>query len=320
MRIAILDDYQDAVRSLDCFGLLKGHDVQVFHRTISGPAAIAAALDGFDAVVPIRERTRFDRDVVDQLPASIRLISLTGPLSGQLDFKAAQARGITVCQGGRSGSSTPELTWALILGATRHIAIEDRSVREGRWQTTLGRVVKGRTLGILGYGRIGTAVAQIGRAFGMRVLCYGRDTSRTNAERDGFEFAASQRDLFAQSDILSIHVGLNSATRGLITRADLAAMKTDALIVNTSRAGLFESGALIEALKSGRPGAAALDVFDTEPLPPDDPILSLPNVLCTPHLGYTSRDGYESLFGAAFENIVAFAAGRPTGVVTAPRD
>lgn len=320
MRIAILDDYQDAVRTLDCFTLLEGHAVQIHHGDLADRHALIEALDGVDAVVPIRERTRFDRTLIESLPASVRLISLTGPLSGQLDLAAAQARGITVCQGRGSGASTPELTWALILAATRHVAVEDRRIREGRWQTTIGRVLKGRTLGILGYGRIGAAVALIGRAFGMDVLCHGRDASRERAARDGFAFASNQRDLFARSDVLSVHLMLNAGTRHLISGEDLAAMKPDALIINTARAALFQPGVLIEALKTGRPGAAGLDVFDIEPLPPDDPILTLPNVVCTPHLGYTSRDGYEALFGDAFENILAFASGQPTRVVTAPRD
>lgn len=315
MRIAIFDDYQDAIRNLNCFELLKDHTVRVFNHTIRGAQAIAAALDGIDAVVLIRERTQFDHTVVAALPDSVKLISLTGRSGGQVDLQAAHARGITVCEGGSSGTSTSELTWALILAATRHVAEEDRQMREGRWQTTLGRVLNGRTLGIFGYGKLGAEVAQIGRAFGMQMLCFGRETSRERATRDGFEFAASQRELFTRSDVLSIHIKLNASSRHLITRADLAAMKRDALLVNTARAGVIEPGALLEALKAGRPGAAALDVFDIEPLPADDPILALPNVLCTPHLGYTSRDGYEKLFGSAFSNILAFAAGQPTGVV-----
>jgi D-3-phosphoglycerate dehydrogenase len=317
MRIAILDDYQDAVRRLDCFTLLKDHDVRIFDGRLKGTASVVAALEGCDAVVPIRERTRFDRELIERLPDSIRLISLTGPLSGQLDLEAAQRRGITICQGKGSGRSTPELTWALILAASRYVAVEDRRMREGRWQTTIGRVLHGHTLGILGYGRIGSAVASIGRAFGMHLLCFGREASRERAARDGVEFAASQQELFARSDVLSIHLMLNAGTRHLIRRSDLAAMKPDALLVNTARAALIEPGALLEALRMGRPGAAALDVFDTEPLPADDPILALPNVLCTPHLGYTSLEGYEALFGDAFENILAFAAGRPTRVISA---
>jgi D-3-phosphoglycerate dehydrogenase len=320
MHIAILDDYQDAVRSLNCFSLIKDHQVSVFRDTLPHSQAIATALKGCDAVVLIRERTRFDRAVIELLPDTIKLISLTGAPSGQIDLEAAQSRGITVCQGKGSGPSTTELTWALILAATRHVAVEDRRMREGRWQTTLGRVLKGRTLGILGYGRLGQDVARIGHAFGMRIIAFGRASSRERALHDGFEFADNHRQLFTQSDVLSIHLKLNASTRHLITREDLAAMKPDALLVNTARAGVIAPGALIEALKAGRPGSAALDVFDIEPLPADDPILSLPNVLCAPHLGYTSRDAYETLFGDAFRNILAFAAGEPTNVTTTSRD
>lgn len=315
MRIAILDDYQDAVRTLDCFKRLAGHDVAVYHDTPTDPKVVAQRLQGCDAVVLIRERTRVRGALLESLPASLKLISLTGPLSGQVDLAAAQARGITVCAGRGSGPSTPELTWALVMAATRHVPLEDRRMRQGRWQTTLGRVLAGRTLGILGYGRIGSKVAAYGRAFGMPVLVWGREGSLSRAGADGHEVAASQADLFARSDVLSLHLTLNAGTRGVITASDLARMKPDALLVNTARAGIIEPGALLAALRAGRPGFAALDVFDTEPLPADDPFLSMDNVLCTPHLGYVSRDAYEDLFGSAFDNLLAWAAGQPAGVL-----
>jgi len=315
MRIAILDDYQDAVRGLACYAKLTGHDVHVFHDTLVDPAAIADRLAGFDAVVPIRERTRFGRDVIERLPAGLRLISLTGPLSGHVDLAAASARGIVVCQGRGSGASAPELTWALVMAATRSVALEDRRMREGRWQTTIGRALAGLTLGILGYGRIGATVAGYGRAFGMDVLCWGRDGSLDRARRDGHAVAVSQSDLFARSDVCSLHLSLNDGTRGIVGASDLALMKPDALLVNTARAALVAPGALLAALRAGRPGGAALDVFEVEPLPGDDPLLSMDNVLCTPHLGYVSRNGYEVLFGDAFDNLLAFAAGRPAGVI-----
>ena len=318
MRIAVLDDYQDAVRTLDCFKRLDGHEVKVFHDTPGDPAVVAQRVQGCDAVVLIRERTRFNAALVAQLPDSLKLISLTGPLSGQVDLAAAHARGITVCAGRGSGTSTPELTWALIMAATRHVPLEDRRMRQGRWQTTLGRVLAGRTLGILGYGRIGSKVAAYGRAFGMPVLAWGREGSITRAKADGHEIAASQADLFARSDVLSLHLTLNAGTRGVIKAADLAHMKPDSLLVNTARAGIIEPGAMLAALRAGRPGFAALDVFDTEPLPGDDPFLSMDNVICTPHLGYVSRDGYEDLFGSAFDNLLAWADGKPTGVLAAP--
>ncbi len=315
MRIAILDDYQDAVRGLDCFAKLAGHEVRVLRDPPTGPDEVAARLEGCDAVVPIRERTRFDRALIERLPASVKLISLTGRWSGQVDLAAAASRGITVCQGRGSGASTPELAWALVMAATRHVALEDRRLREGRWHTTIGRVLAGLTLGILGYGRIGSKVADYGRAFGMTVLVHGRAGSLERAARDGHAVAASQAELFERSDVLSLHLTLVEGTRGIVTAADLARMKPDALLVNTARAGLIEPGALLAALRAGRPGAAALDVFDVEPLPADDPLLAMDNVLLTPHLGYVSRDAYEVLFGDAFDNLLAFAAGRPAGVV-----
>ncbi|RPH41458.1 MAG: D-2-hydroxyacid dehydrogenase family protein [Burkholderiales bacterium] len=318
MRIAILDDYQDAARGLACFGRLEGHEVEVFRDTLTDVDAIAKRLDGFDAVVAIRERTRFTREQIERLSPRLRLISLTGPLSGHVDMAAAGARGITVCQGRGSGASAPELTWALVLAATRHIALEDRRLREGRWQTTIGRVLSGLTLGILGYGRIGAKVAGYGRAFGMDVLVHGREGSRERAARDGHALAASQAELFERSDVLSIHLSMNDGTRHSVRAGDLACMKPDALLVNTARAGLIEPGALLAALRAGRPGMAALDVFDVEPLPADDPLLALDNVLLAPHLGYVTRDGYEVLFGDAFDNLLAFAAGRPINVIAPP--
>jgi D-3-phosphoglycerate dehydrogenase len=318
MRIAVLDDYQDAVRSLDCIKRLAGHQVNVFHDTLVDPQAIAARLQGVDAVVLIRERTRFNRALIECLPASLKLISLTGPLSGQVDVVAAAARGIVVCSGRGSGASAPELTWALVMAATRHVALEDRRMRAGQWQTTIGPVLAGRTLGILGYGRIGSVVAGYGRAFGMPVLVWGRDGSRERALRDGHQMASSQSDLFARSDVVSLHLSLNDGTRSAVSAADLALMKPDSLLVNTARAALIQPGALLTALQAGRPGYAALDVFEVEPIPPDDPLLSMDNVLCTPHLGYVTREGYEVLFGDAFDNVLAFAAGKPTGVLSPP--
>ncbi len=315
MRVAILDDYQDAVRGLACYAKLAGHEVVVFHDTPGDPAVVAARLEGCDAVVPIRERTRFDRALIERLPASLKLISLTGPLSGHVDIAAAASRGITVCQGKGSGASAPELTWALVMAATRHVALEDRRMREGRWQTSIGRVLAGLTLGVLGYGRIGTKVAGYGRAFGMKVLVHGRAGSLERAARDGHDTTASQAELFERSDVLTLQLPLNDGTRHVVKAADLARMKPDALLVNTSRAGLVEPGALLAALRAGRPGMAALDVFEHEPLPADDPLLALDNVLLTPHIGYVSRDGYEALFGDAFDNLLAYVAGRPANVI-----
>ncbi len=319
MRIAILDDFQDAVRTLDCFGRLAGHEVAIFRDTVTDPDLLVARLRDFDVLVPIRERTRLTRAILERLPR-LALVSLTGPSSGQIDLAACEALGIAVASGRGSGASAPELTWALVLAATRHVALEDRLMRSGRWQTTIGRVLAGRTLGILGYGRIGKLVAGYGRAFGMTVLVGGRETSRTRALADGYEAEDTQSALFERSDVLSLHLPLNDATRGCVTAADLARMKPDALLVNTARAAIIESGALVAALRAGRPGSAALDVFDTEPVPgTSDPLLAMDNVVCTPHLGYVTREGYEVLFGDAFASIVAFAAGANAGLVPGRR-
>lgn len=319
MRIAILDDYQDAVRTLDCLGRLQGHDVEIFNDTVTEPDELVARLSGFDALVPIRERTRLTGAILERLP-QLALVSLTGPASGQIDLPACEVLGISVASGRGSGASAPELTWALVLAATRHVAQEDRLMRAGRWQTTIGRVLAGRTLGILGYGRIGKIVAGYGRAFGMRVLIGGRETSRSRAMADGYDVAATQDSLFEQADVLSLHLPLNDGTRGCVTAADLARMKPDALLVNTARAALVEPGALTAALRTGRPGSAALDVFDNEPATPaNDALLRMDNVLLTPHLGYVTRDGYEAMFGDAFANIVSFVAGGEANLVAGKR-
>lgn len=315
MKIAVLDDYQGAVIGLECTRRLAGHELVIFRKGLADAGAFSKALDGFDAVVAIRERTRFTAEVIQALPASVTLISLTGPHSGHVDLAAAAQRGITVCQGRGSGGSAPELTWALVMAATRHVALEDRRLRQGQWQTTIGRVLAGLNFGVLGYGRIGAKVASYARAFGMHVLAYGREGSLQRAAQDGVETVASQRELFERSDVLSIHLLLTADTRNAVTASDLAVMKPDALLVNTARASLIEPGALLNALRSGRPGMAALDVFDTEPLPPNDPFLSLDNVLLTPHLGYVTKNGYEVMFADAFDNVLAFAEGRPVNLV-----
>ncbi len=307
------------MRGLDCFHRLSGHEVAIFDDTLIDDDQLVARLSGFDALVPIRERTRLTRAILERLPR-LAMVSLTGPASGQIDLAVCDALGISVASGRGSGASAPELTWALVLAATRHVALEDRMMRSGRWQTTIGRVLAGRTLGILGYGRIGKIVAGYGRAFGMNVLVGGRQTSLARAVADGYEGAPTRDALFERSDVLSLQLPLNAGTRASVTAADLARMKPDALLVNTARAALIEAGALVAALRAGRPGSAALDVFDSEPLTDtDNALLAMDNVVCTPHLGYVTRDGYESMFGDAFANIVAFAAGAKSNLVAGHR-
>jgi D-3-phosphoglycerate dehydrogenase len=322
MKIAILDDYQDAVRHLDCFKLLDGHEVKVFTNSSRGLGQLAIRLAPFDALVLIRERTAFPRALLAKLP-NLKLLSQTGKLAGHVDVAAATEHGIAIAEGIGSPVAPAELTWALIMAASRKIVPYANNLKQGLWQTAssnpelngLGRTLKGRTLAIWGYGKIGRMVAGYGKAFGMQVLVWGSETSRAAAVGDGFQAAPSREAFFEQADVLSLHLRLNAATRGIVTRDDLARMKRDALFVNTSRAELVEENALEEALQRGRPGYAALDVFTDEPLPAESPLLKIPTVLATPHLGYVEKDSYELYFRVAFENVVNFANGGPTNIL-----
>ncbi|MED5598814.1 D-2-hydroxyacid dehydrogenase family protein [Janthinobacterium sp. P210006] len=319
MKIAILDDYQDAVRGLDCFQLLDGHEVKVFSNTARGLGQLAIRLAPFDALVLIRERSSFNRALLSKLP-NLKLISQTGKVSGHIDVPAATELGIAIAEGIGSPTAPAELTWALIMAAQRKIVPYAQHLQEGLWQTasleparnTLGTVLKGRTLAIWGYGKIGQLIAGYGRAFGMTILVWGSEASRAAAVAAGDTAAASREAFFEQADVLTLHLRLSDATRGLVTAEDLARMKPTSLFVNTSRAELVADGALEAALPQGRPGAAALDVFTDEPLPPGSPLLRLPNVLATPHLGYVERDSYELYFRYALQNIVDFAQGQCT--------
>lgn len=322
MKIAILDDYQDAVRGLDCFRLLDGHDVKVFTNSTKGLGQLAIRLAPFDALVLVRERTAFPRALLAKLP-NLKLISQTGKVSGHVDVAAATEYGIAIAEGIGSPVAPSELTWALIMAASRKIVPYSNNLKDGLWQTAsinpvlngLGRSLRGRVLGLWGYGKIGRLVAGYARAFGMRVLVWGSDNSREAAVEDGFEAAASRAALFESVDVLSLHLRLAETTRGIVTAEDLGRMKPDALFVNTSRAELVADGALEQALRNGRPGSAALDVFTSEPLPADTPLLRIPTVLATPHLGYVEKDSYEIYFQTAFENIVRFAAGKPDNIL-----
>jgi D-3-phosphoglycerate dehydrogenase len=322
MKIAILDDYQDAVRQLKCIELLNGHEVKVFSNGARGAGQLAIRLAPFDALVLIRERTVFPRTLLSRLP-NLKLISQTGKVSGHVDVAAATEHGIAIAEGVGSPVAPAELTWALIMAASRKIVPYANNLKNGLWQTAsinpelngLGRTLKGRTLAIWGYGKIGRMLAGYGKAFGMQVAVWGSEASRAAALADGFQAAPSREALFEQADVLSLHLRLLDATRGIVSAADLARMKPDALFVNTSRAELVEEGALEGALKRGRPGYAALDVFSSEPLPLDAPILKIPTVLATPHLGYVEQDSYELYFRTAFENVVNFANGSPTNIL-----
>jgi D-3-phosphoglycerate dehydrogenase len=320
MRIAVLDDYTDIVRSLDAFSQLDGHDVTVLTEHVADPAALADRLQGVEALALNRERTTVGEDLLRRLP-DLRLLSATGGYP-HIDVDACTRYGVALAVGGDASTpsyATAELAWGLILSSARHLPEQVESTRRGTWQTQVGRTLRGATLGVLGYGGLGQLVAGFGQAFGMQVLVWSGESSRAKAAEDGVAVAGSQRALFAASDVLSVHVRLNEVTRGLVTAEDLRVMKPDAVFVNTSRAGLVEPGALVAALAAGRPGSAAVDVYDSEPASADDPLLMRDDVIGTPHLGYVSRESYEAMYGTIFSQITAFAAGRPTGVVNATR-
>lgn len=322
MKIAILDDYQDCVRQLDCFAMLADHEVKVFTNGARGVGQLAIRLADFDALVLIRERTALSRPLLEKLP-KLKLIAQTGKVSGHIDLAAAAARNIVITEGVGDATAPAELTWALIMAATRKLPQYVNNLKDGLWQiastspirNTLGTVLKGRTLGIFGYGRIGRMVAAYGKAFGMHVLVWGRDASRAAAVQDGYQAAATKEEFFSMADVISLHLRLNDATRGIVTAEDLAQMKPSALFVNTSRAELVATDALQTALQQGRPGFAALDVYESEPLAPTSALLKMENVLASPHLGYVEKDSYEIYFRSAFQNIVDYANGMPKNVL-----
>lgn len=316
MKIAVIDDYQDAFRTLTCYAKLKGHEVLVYNDTEKDPARLAERLQEAEAVILTQQRSSFPAAVIERLP-KLRLVSQTGRTTGHVDIKACTEHGVVVSAAGfGTPHPTAELTWGLILAALRHIPYEVRRLRGGHWQSTVGAGVQGKTLGIYAYGRIGSLVAHVGRAFSARVQCWGREGSLARARAAGYEVAGSRTAFFAESDILSLHLSLNNETRGIVTREDLARMKPTALIVNTSRAGIIAEGVLVEALKAGRPGFAAVDVFEDEPvIGAAHPLLKMDNVVATPHLGYVTRDNYEAYYGAAVDQILAYTAGNPINVL-----
>ena len=314
MRIVIPDDYQHATAGLACLSLLNGHQIRILGDLSRDPAA-EAELAAAECLVLIRERTRVDQEFLKRVPC-LKLISQTGKIGRHLDLAACTAAGVAVLEGVGSPVAPAELTWTLIMAARRQLIPAVEGMKLGRWQTNIGRALHGETLGIWGYGKIGRLVARFGRAFGMDVQVWGREQSRRAAEADGCRVCASKDVLFESSDVLTVHLRLLDETAGTISRADLQRMKPSSLFVNTSRAELVEAGALEAALGSGRPGYAALDVFYEEPIyDREHPLLVMPNVLCTPHLGYVEKDGYELYFRAAFENVLNYLAGDLKGVV-----
>ena len=326
MNIVILDDYQDAVRKLECASKLDAYPAKVYTNTVRGIGQLSVRLKDADVIVLIRERTHLPRQLIEKLP-KLKLIAQTGKVGEHIDVTACTERGIAVAEGVGSPTAAAELTWALIMTAMRRIPQYVANLKHGAWQQSglktssmptnfgIGSVLKGKTLGIWSYGKIGKLIAGYGRAFGMRVLVWGRDASREQAQADGFEVAASRAEFFEQSDVLTLHLRLNEATRGIVTLDDLSQMKPTALIVNTSRAELIQPDALVAALNRGRPGLAAVDVFESEPILQGHALLRLENCICTPHIGYVEQDSYELYFGAAFDNIVNFIKGTPTNIV-----
>jgi D-3-phosphoglycerate dehydrogenase / 2-oxoglutarate reductase len=318
MNITVLDDYQNVVHTLDAYRMLEGHNVTIWNDHTKNVDVLAERLKDTEALVLIRERTPIRAALIARLP-KLRLVSQRS-VYPHIDVPALTERGILLCSDmhpGRPSYATAELTWGLIIAAMRRIPQEMANLKAGRWQSsTVGTGLRGRTLGIFGYGRIGGAVAGYGRAFGMKVVAWGRASTLDRAKADGVEAAAGREAFFEQCDVISLHLRLTDGTRGIVTAEDLVRMKTSALIVNTSRAPLIAPGALVEALQKGRPGLAAVDVYEEEPvLGGKHPLLQMENVVCTPHLGYVERDGYESQFNSSFGQIVAFLEGKPINMV-----
>ena len=318
MKIAVIDDYQGAFKKTKAFAKLKDHDVVVYTDTEKDPAKLAERLKDAEAVVLTQQRSPFPRAVIEKLP-KLKMISQTGKNAYHIDLEAAKEKGIVVSAGGGSSPNpTAELTWAIILAGLRNIPGEVQRMKNGQWQGSVGIGLKDKTLGVYAYGRIGSIVAGVGRAFGMKVIVLGREASTAKAREAGFEVAASREAFFESADIVTIHLPLNKDTRGIVTAQDLGRMKPTAMIVNTSRAPIIAEGALVEALKKGRPGYAAIDVYESEPMmDANHPLLKMKNVICTPHLGYVEERVYEGIYGVATDQIIAFAEGKPINVVTA---
>jgi D-3-phosphoglycerate dehydrogenase len=317
MKITILDDYFDTLRTLDCFKKLDGHEVEIWNDHVQDTETLAARLKDTDALVLIRERTKITAPLLERL-TMLKLISQRSAYP-HIDIDACTRAGVIVSSNMHSDTpsyAAAELTWALVLAAMRQIPQQVSALKKGIWQIGVGRTLRGKTLGIYGYGRIGSVVAGYGKAFGMNVIVWSRGESLKRAIADGYVAANSKKAFFQDCDVVSLHMRLVPATRGIVTAADLAHMKPSALLVNTSRAGLVEPGALVAALRAGRPRMAAVDVYDEEPIrDPNFPLLTMDNVVATPHIGYVTRDEYEIQFSDIFDQIVAFANGHPINVV-----
>lgn len=317
MKISVLDDYHDTIRTLACFTKLSGHEIEVWNDHVQDVDLLAERLRGTEALVLIRERTAIRAPLLHRLPW-LRLISQRS-VYPHIDVDTCTQLGIVVSSSQHAGTpsyAAAELTWALVLASVRQIPQQMSALRKGRWQIGVGQSLRGKTLGIYGYGRIGTVVAGYGKAFGMTVVVWAREASRERARQDGHVVPSSREAFFSMCDVISLHVRLVEETHGIVTAGDLARMKPTALLVNTSRAQLIAPGALVAGLNAGRPGLAAVDVYEAEPLhDPDYPLFAIENLVCTPHLGYVTHDEYEIQFSEIFDQIVAYAAGTPINVV-----
>ncbi len=326
MNIVILDDYQDAVRKLACANKLEPYSAKVYTNTVKGMGQLTIRLKDADILVLIRERTHLTRSVIEKLP-KLKLIVQTGPIGSHVDVQACTERGIAVAEGVGSPLATAELTWALVMASMRRLPQYIGNLKHGAWQQSgmkaasmppnfgVGNLLAGKTFGLWGYGRIGKLVACYAKAFGMNVLVWGRSNSLEQAALDGFATAQSREHMFTDCDVLTLHLRLNDETRGLISLDDLSSMKPTALLVNTSRAELIEPDALIAALNRGRPGMAAVDVFEAEPILQGHALLRIENCICTPHIGYVEQENYERMFSSAFESVVNFIRGTPSNIV-----
>jgi len=317
MKVSILDDYHDTIRTLRAFGKLAGHEVTIWNDHVQDTDTLAERLKDAEALVLIRERTQIRAPLLERLPG-LRLISQRS-IFPHIDVDACTRRGVVLSSNqhfSMPSYATAELTWGLVIASTRDIPLQMASLKAGKWQAGVGNTLRGKMLGIFGYGRIGAVVAGYGKAFGMKVLVWAREASQARARSDGHAVAATKEGFFEECDVISLHLRLVDATRGIVTAADLARMKPTALLVNTSRAPLIERGALVAALKAGRPGKAAVDVYEEEPLRDTaHPLLNMPNVVCTPHLGYVTREDHEIAFAEIFDQINAYVAGKPINVV-----
>jgi D-3-phosphoglycerate dehydrogenase len=315
MKITILDDYQNAIENLECFALLKDQNVQIFHHVEKDVKVLAEKLQDTDILVLTRERTEINEQLLSQLP-NLKLISQTGKISNHLNLNDCTKYKVAVAEGVGSPIAPAELTWALLMNTVRQIPQAIEGLKNGKWQTNIGSIVHGKTIGIWGYGKIGQRMAQFAKAFDAKVLVWGSQSSRTKAVEDGFEKANSKEDFFRNADIITLHLRLNTETFGIVKESDLSLMKNNAVLINTARAELIERGKLLKGLKMGKPSFAGLDVYEEEPIYDKDfEFLKLPNVVCTPHLGYVEKSSYELYFGKAFENALNYINGSPTNIV-----